>query len=334
MSRKTFFKLVCLVLPALLLAAAAESYYRWIRPKRDFYWTVAELKSNSPDKKLPVTFDPELGFRADFDGRKYSSYGTRVNSYPLARDGRYSKRVLFIGDSVTARGGLIKALEAEYRNPAIEYWNAGVEAFDPTQEWEYFERYNYRVEPDQIVLTFHNNDFSPQTAVDFDDDGHITFYSADPPLRIWMPWPLRDSAFVRAKLHRWYTKDRERKAPQRVEAALRSMRDRFATDGISFAVVLFPLMKHYRDWTPVEVESRTTALAIFKRLGLRTLDLLPALEQALDSGMEACETPGDTWHPSVEVCAPLARSLHEQRLLDVGDRNDHRTAEGAKPLVR
>ncbi len=51
------------------------------------------------------------------------------------------QRVLFLGDSVTARGGIIAELASLYGNEQFEYWNAGVESYDTCQEVRYFERY-------------------------------------------------------------------------------------------------------------------------------------------------------------------------------------------------
>jgi hypothetical protein len=306
------FRLVCVATPVLAGLSAAETYFRLGDPSQT-YWTVDQLESTAPDKKLPYTFDADLGYRPVIGGEKYDAQGTQINDYALAKRPGVC-RVLFLGDSVTARGKLIAALAARYGAERFEYWNAGVEGFDASQEVLYFDDFSYRVRPDHVVLAFHNNDFTPQTVADFNNDGCITFYGAECRWSVRLPWLVRQSEFVRwAAASRFRAKAR---ASDRVEQSLRGLADRLARDGIPFSVILLPIFQNYSDWSEKAISSRERSLTILKTLRVRSLDMLPAVEEALDERIDVCESPGDTWHPSDAVCDCMARQLFAQRLLE------------------
>lgn len=306
------FKLICVAAPIMMGLSAAETYFRLGDPSKA-YWTVDQLQSTAPDKKLPYTFDADLGYRPVLGGEKYDVQGTQINDYALAKRPGVC-RVLFLGDSVTARAKLIAALAARYGDERFEYWNAGVEGFDACQEATYFEHFNYHVRPDHVVLSFHNNDFTPQTVVNFNDDGCGTFYGAECRWSVRLPWLLRQSELVR-----WVASSRFRakaRDSDRVERSLRGLADRLARDGVAFSVILLPILQSYSDWPEKAISSRERSLTIFKTLRLRYFDVLPAVEEAVGERIDCCESPGDTWHPSDAVCDCMTRQLFAQGLLE------------------
>jgi hypothetical protein len=312
LGRIIIFKAICVIGAALAGLAVAEIYFRLGDPSKN-YWTISQLMSSDPSKKLDYAFDANLGYRPLLGGKNYDALGTQINGYGLDKPpGVY--RVLFLGDSVTARGKLIAALEATYRDESIEYWNAGVEGFDASQEVAYYEHFAYRVRPDHVVLTFHTNDFTPQTVADFDDHGRITFYGADCGWSVRLPWLLRQSELVR-----WSTATRFRslaRSSDRVEHSLRRLSSRLAAEGTVFSIVLLPLFQTPDGWSRGEVLARERALAIFNSVGLRYFDALPAVETALREGIDVCELPGDTWHPNRFVCDRMARQLADEGLFE------------------
>src|SRR5580704_220443 len=114
LGRVIIFKAICIIAPALAGMAIAEVYFRLGDPSKN-YWTVSDLMSTDPGKKLDHAFDANLGYRPLLGGKKYDALGTQINSYGLDKPpGVY--RVLFLGDSVTARGKLIVALAANYHD--------------------------------------------------------------------------------------------------------------------------------------------------------------------------------------------------------------------------
>ena len=54
-------------------------------------------------------FRPRLGFRSGEGRQVYSRFGSHPNSYPLAKRSGV-RRLLFLGDSVTARGRIVSAI--------------------------------------------------------------------------------------------------------------------------------------------------------------------------------------------------------------------------------
>src|SRR5262249_46032305 len=114
--------------------------------------------------------DLELGHVPVLDGRLYDQHGiARGERYGAGGEG--ARRILFLGDSVTRRGRILRAIAAQA--PDCVCLNAGVEAWNPVQEVEFYFRSNRAVEPEEVVLTLHNNDFSV-TPVALDTEAGFT----------------------------------------------------------------------------------------------------------------------------------------------------------------
>ncbi len=262
--------------------------------------------------------DPELGFRPVLGGGGYSRFGTLANEYPEARRPGVA-RVLFLGDSVTARGRIVEALRHLYGDERFEYWNAGVESFNTVQEVRYYERYNRALRPDQVVLTFHLNDFETTPVAFVDKDDRLVVYAPAWPLRRPNRWLFRRSLAYRAWLGVTNPGPRDRSAVVReVEEALRTLRDSVAADGGQLSVVVLPFLKPLDQWTPEELSRRSAIASILRDLGVRSFDLVPALEAALARGGPVTESPGDVWHPSDAMAADFAALLRERGLLANG----------------
>ena len=80
------------------------------------------------------------------------------------------QRILFLGDSITARGKIVSQLKQLYRTERYEYWNAGVEGYNTFQEVEFFKKHNQHINPDHVILIFTiPNDFEDTPVVFVDD---------------------------------------------------------------------------------------------------------------------------------------------------------------------
>ena len=87
--------------------------------------------------------DPEMGFCPIVPGPLYAETGTWRNSYSADKHAD-SQRVLSLGDSVTARGRIERALARRAAGqrtetpsldcPRLEWWNGGVESFNTEQD--------------------------------------------------------------------------------------------------------------------------------------------------------------------------------------------------------
>ncbi len=258
-------------------------------------------------------FDEELGFFPKVGlGGEYNASGCLYNEYDVEnRKGR--KRVLFIGDSVTHRGKIVEALRELYGDADYEYWNAGVGAFNTAQILEFFRRYNTNIHPDEVVLTFHNNDFQ-LTPVAKEENGEIVLYipSREP---VQAPAPfIGKTALYRLWLQQGAAEYERR--PEDVKKDLAELR-RLAEEqeGARFSVVLFPILSPLDEWSEREKNSRENALRIFEELDLRYFDPIEALPSETDQYAQLRQEPDDTWHPSLEGGMLLARFLYDAGLL-------------------
>ena len=177
---------------------AAESYLRRLYPKgafevgRELGW----MRRSRKDLARVFTVDPEFGFRPILGNDLYNSYGTINNGYRLPRPPGVT-RLLFMGDSVTARGRIVEALRRIRGEKRFEYWNAGVESFNTTQEVNYYRKYNHRISPDHVILTFVYNDFGTTPITFFNRDKKLVVFALNRPRRRVIPWLFEHSYLYR-----------------------------------------------------------------------------------------------------------------------------------------
>lgn len=257
-------------------------------------------------------FDAEAGYLPRADSPEYDAWGCVRNNYKLEKPAGV-KRILFIGDSATHRGRIIKALRTLYGEKDYEYWNAGVESFNTLQELVLYRRYNYKIHPDQVILTFHNNDFM-QTPMVYKKDGKLELLSPLRDKRKLNMWLFSNSYLYRFWLGlSWGDINPERAIE--VRSNLQALQTLTQQNNTDLRIILLPLLKPVADWTKSENWSREQSLKIFKELNIAYYDLLPVLQQACAKGEPLEEVTGDFWHPGDAMALAFARYLHEQNLL-------------------
>ena len=224
--------------------------------------------------------------------------------------------MLFAGDSVTFRGRIVAAVRARYGETGYEYWNAGVESFNTVQELRWYRRYNAVLAPDEVVLTFHPNDFETTPVAFADGRGGLVVYAPNAPVRSLNPWLFRHSRLYRIYLGRRRGGNAAIDAVvEETRAAVIEWQRLLAASGVRLTVVVLPLLKPYADWTPGDRLGREQILLTLEEQGIRHIDLLPVCEQAIADGIDPREAPGDDWHPSAAVADRFGAFLHEQGLL-------------------
>ena len=224
-------------------------------------------------------------------------------------------RLLFVGDSVTGRGTIVAGLKRLYGEERWEFWNAGVEGYNTAQELAYFRRYNVGLEPDHVILTFHNNDFIATPVVIRNEDGALVSYEPARPVSSLNPWLFQYSLLYRHWI-RVRARPRSGLNVEEVETALAGFQQAVEEQRARFTVLLLPILKPLTEWNGYERESRAAALRILTERGIRYFDLLPPLDTALTAGTVMTESPGDTWHPGTAAGNAFASFLNTQGLLE------------------
>jgi len=272
---------------------------------------------NSPQDLSPFyMIDPEFGFRPILGKGGYTQYGTLPNAYPLEKREEIT-RLLFIGDSVTARGKIIGAIKAIYGDANFEYWNAGVQSFNTIQEVKFYLRYNVGIQPDHVILTFHLNDFEPTPVVFFNKKKQLVVYVPHTPLKKVNRW-----LFEKCYLYRWIigitlNPEKGRQAiTEEIQQNLQVLHDELNARKIRFTVLIFPFLKPLEQWSGEENQARKEIIRILQQLNIRYFDLYEASQTAMRAGITVQESPGDTWHPSSEMATVFAEYLAQCRLLE------------------
>ena len=225
---------------------------RWLTPMPvDQAGVELELfQGDQTETKQLYSLDDELGFRPIHGTHMYDELGFRRSeiheTYDLEdRGGR--TRILFAGDSVTARGLLVEGIRARFGDEKYEYWNGGVTAYNTIQEVQYYERYTHVCKPDHIVLTFHLNDFM-RTPITFpDDDGRM---------RVVMPHrnlsEIHPGLFEWSHIYRHWVAANRTPDTAEVEKDLRAALERLIElterDGIRLSVIIHPELNPVEEW--------------------------------------------------------------------------------------
>jgi len=314
---KAFITNSLLSLVGLAVAlGAVEISLRFYEPRGVFETgkTVEWGDESSEDLQNLFTLDDALGYRPRLDGKYYNQYGTRTNGYPLEKQPQV-RRLLFIGDSVTARGKIIDGLRDNYGEDRFEYWNAGVEGYNTPQQVGFYKNYNSIIKPDVVILTFHNNDFRTTPVLFLDDSNEIFAIYPNRPQRHFNLWLFRHSHLYRflAGLTFLQAEDEGAIATE-VTHAVQELRDILAEEDIEFKVIVFPALKPYQKWSSHEEESRARILDLLEELDIEYFDLLEASDKAIAQGINAHETAGDVWHPSAEISQFFANFLYAQQI--------------------
>jgi hypothetical protein len=321
--RPTVVPKILLLLTALSLCVlTVEVVFRLTRPQRAFQ-AASELETfrlNREDLTRVFEVDPEFGFRPLLGNGLYSDYGTRANAYALEKPPGKT-RLLFLGDSVTARAHIVEAIRDLYGDERYEYWNAAVESFNTVQEVNYYRRYNAAIRPDHVVLTFHLNDFGTTPIAFMNDEKRLVVYAPNRPLQEISPW-----LFQRSYTYRYVigllseTTTNRQGVIDEVRTSLVDLRDALNLAGARFTVLILPTLLPLNEWSADDRERRTIIRGFLEELDITFIDFLDSLSEALMDGVAVTEHPGDVWHPSPAVAVYFARDVQETGVLERGRR--------------
>jgi len=308
-------RLLTVVVATVLPILAVEGALRVLYHDESFEGArkLRRAQQNKPGRPARFTVDRELGFRPIPGAGHCGPYGTKNNRYDIKKSAGVV-RLLFIGDSVTSRSRIIDALAAEYGGDRYEYWNGGVGSFSMVQVANYYIKVTHVVEPDHVIVSFHNNDFETTPVAFFNSEGRLQVYAPKQPRRV-VPW-----FFEWSYLYRWYLgrtgKDLDRVAIEdEVRDSLKRIRDFAAGRGSQLSCILLPVFAPRDTWSKDERHRYSKSLVILDGLGIRTLELIEPLDAALRDGIDIQQTPGDRLHPSRAAGEYFARYLRAKELL-------------------
>jgi len=279
---------------------------RWLDAERlDFFERQASTATGS------LQPDEELGHVPVLDGHSHDAFGLLREEGPTPSVAKPpgTHRILFLGDSVTARRRIVMALRALWGGGAVEFLNAGFEGANPIQSVELYFRHQRQLAPDQVVLTLHNNDLTVTTT---------GLYDARGTLRLCNPHDLQA---LSVGLYRWsalyrlwfsvgyrdYMGDSHYlDLAEPVAAALRRLRDDLASRGARLDVLVLPILLQPADWGSHQTASRNRELEMLQELGIAALDLLTASEELRTAKVPITQGPDDFWHPNEHAGAWFA----------------------------
>ena len=315
--RKWFPKMLALLMGSVLALALAEALL-WILPAGAALHRWNELVQFRETQLKPgdsFIIDEEIGFRPVPGGQYHPLFGTKANSYPAQKRPSVA-RILFIGDSVTARGRIISALKARLGEDGCEYWNAGVESYNTRQEVEFFRSFNRLIEPDHVILTFHLNDYQVTPAAFVDDKGVLTVYAPGRRLtprdrtlarrfaiyRYWLSWS-------------WFGSESFEESSRSVRLALDDLKG-LASIRSRLSVIVFPILRPLQQWRERDRRALADIRDYLDSSGIPSYDLTPFVLAELKAGRsDLHEFEGDDWHPSQALADRIAVFLQGEGLL-------------------
>lgn len=311
--------LVALVSLSVALVAA-ELLSQWLLPESAIVATERMADQIHEDRAYEA--DPVLGYRPRLGpaARNRGPFGALRNDYPIAKRPGVT-RLLFIGDSVTRRGKIVEALRCHYGDERFEYWNAGVEGYNTTQELDFYRRYNRGIVPDHVILTAHFNDLEPNPVVVRFWDGRVSLHRPQVPAAELNSWLFRNSHLYRVVASRRLRpatddEDRLRQLERTTRAGLVELAAAVARDGATFTVLIHPELTDPDRWAIGERRIHQFWRTALDQAHVRYFDLVEPLAEALRDGVQVQQDPPDAWHPSDEASEYFARYLVREGLLE------------------
>lgn len=292
------------VLTDLLLA---QFFPVWSVPKsREMPWVQNQTRSGN------YMVDPKVGFRPKFETKQTNGWGTQKNQYKLEKSSD-KKRLLFIGDSVTADGFLLAGLRVCAGTEGHEYWNGGVGSFNIKQVVDYYIEYLHKVDPDHIIYTLHLNDWDNTPVVFANKDGSLSAYEPRFGEVKLSGFLYRNSNLYNLFL-RYYLGKKEEEEVKEPLVRESLVRLKNATANKKLTVLINPMMQPLAEWNSHHMRLKSKTVEILEMLEIQYFDLSQWLKPAIDSGIPLDGV--DIWHPGPKISTFLATKLCESGLFE------------------
>src|SRR5262245_2388990 len=154
-------------------AIAFELGLRWFYPVSVMTMEVRGDVSSASALFVP---DRTLGIRPTLGTGLYDDNGILVSRSVISRSDD-ARRILFLGDSVTARAAHIVALAKQLGSDANSFLNGGVESYNIQQAIEFFFRHQAAARPQVIIHEWHLRNLRPSGLILRTNDGVVRVYS-------------------------------------------------------------------------------------------------------------------------------------------------------------
>lgn len=304
------------LLATLLSVTCSELALRAIYP-RSALGAGVELdwfRDRTGEVAIAMTSDEEIGFRPKLGTDMYDADGFRRRHRHVSIHVQSQRKVLFIGDSVTARARIVDAIHKDWKDSTTEILNGGVESFNLSQEVNFFLRFQSRHAVDHIIHQVHGNDLQATPIAFKDEAGALNVYALHAPKQFVSEWLFRNSHLYRLGLAVFLSRRTDASTYSEARENFAKMATFATSRGISYQVVLFPILKPTSDWSSTERRDWNLLEAACRDVSTSCISLLPVLEQMLKEGRPFQESVGDTWHPNDDFARAAAKYIVQQGL--------------------
>lgn len=325
--KRLFTNLLVFATSLTLAVVGCEWALRQVYPNAALGSGVELSWFRDPDSTISVdmTTDDQIGFRPVLNSNVFDKNGLLLKPKDGRPSAAFTKTVLFVGDSVTARARIVDAIRRELADPKALFLNGGVESFNLSQEVNFFLRFQSNAAFDRIVHQVHGNDLQATPIVFRDAQGKLNVYALSAPRHSVNEWLFRYSYIYRLALTAFIFRQTEQSTFEEAKANFEAMA-RFAKErGVPYDVFLFPVLKPTDQLTAAEARDWAILNGACEAAGAHCVSLRPVLDQMITEKLPYQETPGDPWHPN--------DALAERSASYILDRIDMRTSSPSSPAA-
>lgn len=305
MGKKIFLVLLSSILSIIIFILSFEIYYK-VNHSYETFGAMNHMTWMSTKEYYNVfvdefTIDPKFGFLPILNTQYYNKYATRVNEYELDKKPGI-ERLLFIGDSVTSDGNIIKGLKKRYGTEKYEYWNAGVGSYNTVQEVNLYQYYNFIIHPDKVILTFVNYDFDITPIAFFNKPGNLVVYSPKKTIHNISPFLFKNSFLYRMYISFIMSSNSDPDGGvKEATSSLTELTNQLKNKNIEFIVIISPWLKPTSTWTTFEKDYHNKIVQILDNLKIKKIDLSNIIDKAISTGIKIHDFRNDLVHPSDEL---------------------------------
>jgi hypothetical protein len=220
------------------------------------------------------------------------------------------KNILFIGDSVTEEGHVIRALYRCFNKDSYNLWNSGVGSFNINQVVAYYDKYLKNIPVDRVIYIFHLSDWFPTPILYKNSRGELTGFTP-----VYGEALVNEYLYKKSHLYHLFlslkfgTEFDLHKARPRMIEQLNLLRKLVGDK--EFSIIITPIIEPLDLWTDDEVARRLFAIDIFKELNIPFIDMSKYIPLAISQGVEL--DGYDKWHPGIKIAEFFSEQICQEK---------------------